>query len=89
VRPPSQGGRSSLEFSSLRLPLANFGARRDVSAVDPRRVEPRSEQQPAARTEPQVEPVPAPAVIQAEETAPAFMPPVAEAFVPAAQTATP
>ncbi|CUX19870.1 SPOR domain-containing protein [Rhizobium oryzihabitans] len=89
VRPPSQGGRSSLEFSSLRLPLANFGARRDVSAVDPRRVEPRSEQQPAARIEPQVEPVPAPAVIQAEETAPAFMPPVAEAFVPAAQAVTP
>ncbi|NTB02300.1 SPOR domain-containing protein [Agrobacterium tumefaciens] len=84
VRPPSHGGRSSLEFSSLRLPLANFGARRDVSAADPKRVEPRSEQQPAAaRIEPQVEA--APAVVQAEETAPSFMPPVAETFAPAAE----
>ncbi|KVK42149.1 sporulation protein [Agrobacterium deltaense] len=84
VRPPSHGGRSSLEFSSLRLPLANFGARRDVSAADPKRVEPRSEQQPAAaRIEPQVEP--APAVVQAEETAPSYMPPVAETFAPAAE----
>ncbi|NSX90826.1 SPOR domain-containing protein [Agrobacterium tumefaciens] len=84
VRPPSHGGRSSLEFSSLRLPLANFGARRDVSAADPRRVEPRSEPQPvAARPEPQVEPAPAPAVVQAEETAPSFAPSVAEAFTPA------
>ncbi|NTE81504.1 SPOR domain-containing protein [Agrobacterium tumefaciens] len=84
VRPPSHGGRSSLEFSSLRLPLANFGARRDVSAADPKRVEPRSEQQPAAaRIEPQVEA--APAVVHAEETAPSFTPPVAEAFAPAAE----
>lgn len=84
VRPPSHGGRSSLEFSSLRLPLANFGARRDVSAADPKRVEPRSEQQPAtARIEPQVEA--APAVVQAEETAPSFTPPVAETFAPAAE----
>ncbi len=84
VRPPSHGGRSSLEFSSLRLPLANFGARRDVSAADPRRVEPRSEPQPVAvRPEPQVEPAPAPAVVQAEETAPSFAPSVAEAFTPA------
>lgn len=84
VRPPSHGGRSSLEFSSLRLPLANFGARRDVSAADPKRVESRSEQQPAAaRIEPQVEA--APAVVQAEETAPSFMPPVAETFAPAAE----
>ncbi|SCY51567.1 SPOR domain-containing protein [Rhizobium sp. NFACC06-2] len=84
VRPPSHGGRSSLEFSSLRLPLANFGARRDVSAADPKRVEPRSEQQPAAaRIEPQVEATPA--VVQAEETAPSFMPPVAETFAPAAE----
>lgn len=88
VRPPSHGGRSSLEFSSLRLPLANFGARRDVSAVDPRRVDPRSEQLPAARIEPQVEPAPAPVVIQAEETAPAFAPLVAETFTPAAQPVT-
>ncbi|NSZ57733.1 SPOR domain-containing protein [Agrobacterium tumefaciens] len=81
VRPPSHGGRSSLEFSSLRLPLANFGARRDVSAVDPKRVEPRSEQQPAAaRIEPQVEAAPAPAFVQAEDTAPSFAPPVAETF---------
>ncbi|MCW8055700.1 SPOR domain-containing protein [Agrobacterium tumefaciens] len=86
VRPPSHGGRSSLEFSSLRLPLANFGARRDVSAVDPKRVEPRSEQQPAAaRIEPQVEAAPAPAVVQAEETAPSFTPSVAETFIPAAE----
>ncbi|MDP9787623.1 SPOR domain-containing protein [Agrobacterium tumefaciens] len=86
VRPPSHGGRSSLEFSSLRLPLANFGARRDVSAVDPKRVEPRSEQQPAAaRIEPQVEAAPAPAFVQAEETAPSFAPPVAETFTPAAE----
>ncbi|MBP2565093.1 SPOR domain-containing protein [Agrobacterium tumefaciens] len=86
VRPPSHGGRSSLEFSSLRLPLANFGARRDVSAVDPKRVEPRSEQQPAAaRIEPQVEAAPAPAVVQAEDTAPSFAPPVAETFTPAAE----
>ncbi|WFS67011.1 SPOR domain-containing protein [Agrobacterium leguminum] len=86
VRPPSHGGRSSLEFSSLRLPLANFGARRDVSAADPKRVEPRSEQQPAAaRIEPQVEPAPAPAVVQAEETAPSFTPSVAETFAPAAE----
>lgn len=86
VRPPSHGGRSSLEFSSLRLPLANFGARRDVSAADPKRVEPRSEQQPAAaRIEPQVEPAPAPAVVQAEETAPSFTPPLAETFAPAAE----
>ncbi|KDR91307.1 hypothetical protein K538_01645, partial [Agrobacterium tumefaciens GW4] len=86
VRPPSHGGRSSLEFSSLRLPLANFGARRDVSAADPKRVEPRSEQQPAAaRIEPQVAPAPAPAVVQAEETAPSFTPPVAETFAPAAE----
>lgn len=85
VRPPSHGGRSSLEFSSLRLPLANFGARRDVSAADPKRVEPRSEQQPAAaRIEPQVEA--APAVVQAEETAPSFTPPVAETFAPAAES---
>ncbi|MDH0613404.1 MULTISPECIES: SPOR domain-containing protein [unclassified Agrobacterium] len=84
VRPPSHGGRSSLEFSSLRLPLANFGARRDVSAADPRRVGPRSEQQPAAaRIEPQVEA--APAVVQAEETAPSFALPVAETFTPAAE----
>ncbi len=86
VRPPSHGGRSSLEFSSLRLPLANFGARRDVSAVDPKRVEPRSEQQPAAaRIEPQVEVAPAPAFVQAEDTAPSFAPPVAETFTPAAE----
>ena len=86
VRPPSHGGRSSLEFSSLRLPLANFGARRDVSAVDPRRVEPRSEQQPAAaRIEPQVEVAPAPAVVQAVEAAPSFAPSVAETFTPAAE----
>lgn len=86
VRPPSHGGRSSLEFSSLRLPLANFGARRDVSAVDPKRVEPRSEQQPAAaRIEPQLEAAPAPAVVQAEETAPSFTPSVAETFIPAAE----
>lgn len=86
VRPPSHGGRSSLEFSSLRLPLANFGARRDVSAVDPKRVEPRSERQAAAaRIEPQVEPAPAPAVVQAEETAPSFTPSVAETFAPAAE----
>jgi hypothetical protein len=86
VRPPSHGGRSSLEFSSLRLPLANFGARRDVSAVDPKRVEPRSEQQPAAaRIEPQVEAAPAPAVVQAVETAPSFAPSVAETFTPAAE----
>ncbi|UXT97191.1 SPOR domain-containing protein [Agrobacterium tumefaciens] len=86
VRPPSHGGRSSLEFSSLRLPLANFGARRDVSAVDPKRVEPRSEQQPAAaRIEPQVEAAPAPAVVQAEETAPSFTPSVAETFILAAE----
>ncbi|MBO0132187.1 SPOR domain-containing protein [Agrobacterium burrii] len=91
VRPPSHGGRSSLEFSSLRLPLANFGARRDVSSADPRRVEPRSERQPAARIEPQVEPAPAlaPATIQAEETAPAFAPSVAETFTPAAQPVMP
>ncbi|WP_418137164.1 SPOR domain-containing protein [Agrobacterium sp. El2ro-1b] len=88
VRPPSHGGRSSLEFSSLRLPLANFGARRDVSAVDPRRVEPRSELYPAAsRVEPQVEP--APAVVQAEETAPSFAPSVAEVFTPAAEPLAP
>ncbi|UXS09334.1 SPOR domain-containing protein [Agrobacterium tumefaciens] len=86
VRPPSHGGRSSLEFSSLRLPLANFGARRDVSAVDPKRVEPRSEQQPAAaRIEPQVEVAPAPAFVQAEDTAPSFAPPVAETFTPAVE----
>ncbi|MBP2506508.1 hypothetical protein J2855_000114 [Agrobacterium tumefaciens] len=86
VRPPSHGGRSSLEFSSLRLPLANFGARRDVSAVDPKRVEPRSEQQPAAaRIEPQVEAAPAPAFVQAEDTAPSFAPPVAETFTPAVE----
>ncbi|MEW9523559.1 SPOR domain-containing protein [Agrobacterium radiobacter] len=86
VRPPSHGGRSSLEFSSLRLPLANFGARRDVSAVDPKRVEPRSEQQPAAaRIEPQVEAAPAPAFVQAKETAPSFAPPVAETFTPAVE----
>ncbi|SNB59554.1 MULTISPECIES: SPOR domain-containing protein [unclassified Agrobacterium] len=86
VRPPSHGGRSSLEFSSLRLPLANFGARRDVSAVDPKRVEPRSELQPAAaRIEPQVEAAPAPAVVQAVETAPSFAPSVAETFTPAAE----
>ncbi len=86
VRPPSHGGRSSLEFSSLRLPLANFGARRDVSAVDPKRVEPRSEQQPAAaRIEPQVEVAPAPAFVQAEDTAPSFAPPVAETFMPVAE----
>ncbi len=86
VRPPSHGGRSSLEFSSLRLPLANFGARRDVSAVDPKRVEPRSEQQPAAaRIEPQVEAAPAPAVVQAEDTAPSFTPSVAETFILAAE----
>lgn len=86
VRSPSHGGRSSLEFSSLRLPLANFGARRDVSAVDPKRVEPRSEQQPAAaRIEPQVEVAPAPAFVQAEDTAPSFAPPVAETFTPAAE----
>ncbi|MCZ7465951.1 SPOR domain-containing protein [Rhizobium rhizogenes] len=90
VRPPSHGGRSSLEFSSLRLPLANFGARRDVSAVDPRRVEPRSEQPPVvARMEPQIEPTPAPVVIQAEETAPVFAPSVAESFTPAEQPVTP
>lgn len=86
VRPPSHGGRSSLEFSSLRLPLANFGARRDVSAADPKRVEPRSERQPvAARVEPQVEVAPVPAVVQAEETAPSFTPSVAEVFTPAAE----
>lgn len=90
VRPPSHGGRSSLEFSSLRLPLANFGARRDVSAVDPRRVEPRSEQPPVvARMEPKIEPAPAPVVIQAEETAPVFAPSVAESFTPAEQPVTP
>lgn len=88
VRPPSHGGRSSLEFSSLRLPLANFGARRDVSAVDPRRVEPRSEQQPAAaRIEPKVEA--APAFVQAEETAPSFAQPVAQVFTPAAEPLAP
>lgn len=90
VRPPSQGGRSSLEFSSLRLPLANFGARRDVSPADPRRVEPRSAQS-AARIEPQIEPkaeprletdvapdvAAAPVVVQAQETAPSFAPDVA------------
>jgi hypothetical protein len=86
VRPPSHGGRSSLEFSSLRLPLANFGARRDVSAVDPKRVEPRSEQPAAARIEPQVEAAPAPAVVQAVETAPSFAPSVAETFTPAAES---
>ncbi|CUX43712.1 MULTISPECIES: SPOR domain-containing protein [Agrobacterium] len=85
---PSHGGRSSLEFSSLRLPLANFGARRDVSAVDPRRVEPRSEQQPAAaQIEPQAEP--APAFVQARETAPSFAQPVAEVFAPAAEPLAP
>ncbi|MBO9654556.1 MAG: SPOR domain-containing protein [Agrobacterium tumefaciens] len=89
VRPPSHGGRSSLEFSSLRLPLANFGARRDVSAVDPRRVEPRSEQLPAAaRIEPQAEPAPAPAVVQAEETMPSFAP-AAATFTPAAEPQAP
>lgn len=86
VRPPSHGGRSSLEFSSLRLPLANFGARRDVSAADPKRVEPRSEQQPAAaRIEPLVEATPAPAVVQAEQAAASFAPSVAETFTPAAE----
>jgi hypothetical protein len=78
VRPPSQGGRSSLEFSSLRLPLANFGARRDVAAGDPKRIEPRSEALPAARIEPQAEPAPEPVFVQAEETAPTFAPSVAE-----------
>lgn len=88
VRPPSHGGRSSLEFSSLRLPLANFGARRDVSAIDPRRVEPRSEQQPAAaRIEQQVEP--APAFVKAEDTAPSVAHPVAEVFTPAAEPLSP
>lgn len=80
VRPPSHGGRSSLEFSSLRLPLANFGARRDVAAGDPKRIEPRAEALPAARIEPQAEPVPAPepVFVQAEGTAPTFAPSVAE-----------
>ncbi|KJF70489.1 SPOR domain-containing protein [Agrobacterium arsenijevicii] len=83
VRPPSQGGRSSLEFSSLRLPLANFGARRDVAAGDPKRIEPRSEAlPPAARIEPQIEPAPEPVFVQAEETAPTFAPYVAETFTP-------
>ncbi|MFK3779092.1 SPOR domain-containing protein [Agrobacterium sp. NPDC089420] len=86
VRPPSHGGRSSLEFSSLRLPLANFGARRDVSAADPRRVEP----QPAAtRIEPPVEQAPAPVVVQAEEAAPAFAPFVAETAKPAEPSVAP
>jgi len=85
VRPPSHGGRSSLEFSSLRLPLANFGARRDVSAGDPKRVGPRSEQQPAAaRIEPQVEAAaPAPAVVKAADSAPSFTPPKADTFTAA------
>ncbi|MES5044333.1 SPOR domain-containing protein [Rhizobium nepotum] len=82
VRPPSQGGRSSLEFSSLRLPLANFGARRDVSPGDPKRIEPRSEALPEARIEQQAEPDLAPVTVQAEETAPTFAPVAAETFTP-------
>lgn len=65
VRAPSHVGRSSLEFSGLRLPLANFGARRDVPAAEPRWVEARVE--------------PTPTAVQAQDVAPSFAPVAASA----------
>ncbi|NWJ26342.1 SPOR domain-containing protein [Rhizobium sp. RM] len=75
VRAPSQVGRSSLEFSGLRLPLANFGARRDVPAAEPRRVEARVE--------------PTPATVQAQDAAATFAPVAEVAATPSADQLSP